>query len=54
MSCSVYDQQAFHDNCFEFVQESENDMTYNEAKDLCENKNGTLIKEHRIEDIYRV
>ena len=29
-------------------------MTYNEAKDHCENMNGTLIKEQRIEDVYNV
>ena len=50
----VYDQLAFNDNCFEFVQESENDVTYNEAQDHCENLNGTLLNENRLEDVQNV
>ena len=45
---------AYGENCYEFVEELENDMTYNEAKDHCENLNGTLINENRILDVEEV
>ena len=45
---------ALNDTCFEFVQESENHMTYNEAQDHCENLNGTLLNENRLEDVQNV
>ena len=51
---TAYDQPAYKDNCFEFVDELENDLTYNEAKDHCENLNGTLINENRILDVEEV
>ena len=51
---TAYDQPAYGDNCFEFVEELENDLTYNEAKDHCENLNGTLINENRILDVEEV
>ena len=50
----AYDQPAYRDNCFELFEELENDVTYNEAKDHCENLNGTLINENRISDVVMV
>ena len=51
---SVFNQQAFKDNCFEFVKEIENDMTYSEARDHCENQNGSLINQNRLLDLKNV
>ena len=51
---SVFNQQALKDNCFEFVEETENDMTYSEARDHCENKNGSLINQNRLLDLKNV
>ena len=50
----VYNHQVLNDNCFEIVKETENDMTYDEAKDYCENKNGSLINENRLTDVKNV
>ena len=50
----AYDQLAYGENCFELFEELENDVTYNEAKDHCENLNGTLINENRITDLVTV
>ena len=50
----VYNHQVLNDNCFEFVKETENDVTYDEAKDHCENKNGSLINENRLTDVKNV
>ena len=50
----VNNQLSLNDNCFDFVQESENDVTYNEAQDHCENLNGSLINENSIEDVKNV
>ena len=51
---SVFNQQALKDNCFEFVEETENDMKYSEARDYCENQNGSLINENRLLDLKNV
>ena len=51
---AAYDQPAYKDNCFEIFDELENDLTYNEAKDHCENLNGTLINENKILDVEEV
>ena len=50
----VNDQQALNGNCYEFVREPEIDMTYSEAKDHCENMNGTLTSEDKINNLTEV
>ena len=50
----VNNQLSLNDNCFEFIQESENNMAYSEAQDHCENLNGTLLNENRLEDVKNV
>ena len=51
---SVFNKQALKDNCFDFVEETENDMKYSEARDYCENQNGSLINENRLLDLKNV
>ena len=51
---SVFNQQALKDNCFEFVKETGNDMTYSEAREHCENQNGSLINQNRLLDLKSV